>query len=45
MYTLDSKIRIRLPQAMEHGVNGYGNKEPEYLSYHCITYYAGMELA
>ena len=41
----DSKIRIFLPQAMEHGVNCYGNKGPEYLSYHFITYYAGMELA
>ena len=42
---LDSKIRIFLPQAMEHGVNCYGNKGPEYLSYQFITYYAGMELA
>ena len=30
---------------MEHGVNCYGNKGPEYLSYHFITYYSGMELA
>ena len=45
IYTPDSKIRIFLPQAMEHGVNCYGNKGPEYLSYQFITYYAGMELA
>ena len=30
---------------MEHGVNCYGIKGPEYLSYHFITYYSGMELA
>ena len=46
-YRKASKSRkiIHLPQAMEHGVNCYGNKGPEYLSYHFITYYAGMELA
>ena len=27
----DFKLKIQLPQAMKHDVNGHGNKEAEYL--------------
>ena len=33
------------PLAREHDFNGHGNKEPEYLSYEFINYFAGMGLA